>query len=106
MIGYRKFVLLPFCSVEILPCPSFPGSAWERAARQALPAGPGARQSLAGSAFPGRAWEREDNSFPRSAWERGISGRREGPTIMASWFLNPIFFWVGVGAISAPIIIH
>jgi hypothetical protein len=25
---------------------------------------------------------------------------------MASWFLNPIFFWVGVGAISAPIIIH
>src|SRR5947208_14830983 len=26
--------------------------------------------------------------------------------IMASWFLNPIFFWVGVGAISAPIIIH
>src|SRR5437016_7342714 len=26
--------------------------------------------------------------------------------IMASWFLNPIFFWVGVGAVSAPIIIH
>ncbi|HMF11796.1 MAG TPA: BatA domain-containing protein, partial [Gemmataceae bacterium] len=25
---------------------------------------------------------------------------------MGSWLLNPIFFWVGVGAISAPIIIH
>jgi hypothetical protein len=25
---------------------------------------------------------------------------------MASFFLSPIFFWVGVGAISAPIIIH
>src|SRR6516164_6921438 len=25
---------------------------------------------------------------------------------MSSFFLNPIFFWVGVGAISAPIIIH
>src|SRR5215470_3675378 len=25
---------------------------------------------------------------------------------MSSLFLNPIFFWVGIGAISAPIIIH
>src|SRR5262249_26386574 len=51
---------------------SFPGSAWERAALQALPAwgraparnliyfrGRPARQSLAARAFPGRAWERE-----------------------------------------------
>jgi short-subunit dehydrogenase len=35
---------------------SFPGSAWERTAREAPPR---ARQSLAGTAFPGRAWERE-----------------------------------------------
>ena len=48
---------------------SFPGSAWERTAREALPRIPGrrfapwiapiGRQSLPGSAFPGRAWERE-----------------------------------------------
>jgi len=47
---------------------SFPGSAWERDAREALPrfrqgiAGCStlikSRQSLQGSAFPGRAWER------------------------------------------------
>jgi predicted O-linked N-acetylglucosamine transferase (SPINDLY family) len=48
---------------------SFPGSAWERTAMQALPAvnavndngpisGMDARQSLERSAFPGRAWER------------------------------------------------
>src|SRR5437867_4325577 len=46
---------------------SFPGSAWERTAREApprriTPAGASAdtfgRQSLPDSAFPGRAWER------------------------------------------------
>ncbi len=52
---------------------SFPGSAWERDASEALPRSPvalasqsgvngitnrGARQSLAGSAVPGRAWDR------------------------------------------------
>ena len=65
---------------DITLCPSFPGSAWERAARQALPAGCGravegasandARQSLAGSAFPGRAWEREATSIESNV-ERG-----------------------------------
>ncbi len=25
---------------------------------------------------------------------------------MASWFLNPVFFWIGIGAISLPILIH
>src|SRR5271166_1588753 len=54
---------------------SFPGSAWERTAGEALPRAfkwpeasrtPG-RQSLPGGAFPGRAWERETRYDARAA---------------------------------------
>ncbi len=47
---------------------SFPGSAWERAAPEALPrAVEGARQSLARRAFPGRAWARVKSSSSPAA---------------------------------------
>ena len=48
----------PNCKHDV-PATSFPGSAWERAAGQALPGGLGAkgRRSLPGSAFPGGARE-------------------------------------------------
>src|SRR5262249_4905695 len=38
---------------------SFPGSAWERPAREPLPRLEPSRQSPQDSAFPGGAWERE-----------------------------------------------
>src|SRR5260370_24888383 len=45
---------------KLVPRFSFPGSAWERSGREALPRdwATSGRQSLQGSAFPGGAWER------------------------------------------------
>src|SRR5260370_41389092 len=66
--GTPQYLGLGNDRVRLLQVNSFPGSAWERTALEALPPGgsPIARQSLATTAFPGGAWEREPgNEFTR-----------------------------------------
>src|SRR5260370_8331106 len=57
---------------KLVPRFSFPGSAWERSGREALPRdwATSGRQSLQGRAFPGGAWERVNlkEAHPDVAW--------------------------------------
>src|SRR5207237_5376902 len=71
-------------NMERSPWYSFPGSAWERTAPEALPRRTPGRRSLPGSAFPGRAWERESpvtlvlrrvNQRPEDVFKRFRSAR-------------------------------
>jgi cytochrome c oxidase assembly factor CtaG len=97
-----------------IPVTSFPRSAWEREAAQALPAAMAfapqarqeARQSLVASAFPGGAWEREYSE----ASLRALRARRESNQIAVRPAPSPptsLLGGEGRGiSVRLPVIVH